>query len=77
LFLIGQLKQFALPLLVLVMPAGQQRDLWGLVGVGALMFWSVAQYCTYRYRIESDGVVIQQRMFQRSARHIPFARIRT
>ena len=35
----------------------------------------MAQYFTYRYRIEGDGVVIRSGLFQRSARHIPFARI--
>ena len=74
--LIGQLKQFALPLLVLLITGkGNNADLWGLVGVGVLMVWSVAQYFTYRYRIESDGVVIRSGLFQRSLRHIPFARI--
>ena len=74
--LIGQLKQFALPLLILLFTGkGSNTDLWGLFGVGALMVWSVAQYFTYRYRIESDGVVIRSGIFQRSARHIPFARI--
>ena len=72
--LIGQLKQFALPLLVLLITGkGNNADLWGLVGVGVLMVWSVAQYFTYRYRIESDGVVIRSGLFQRSLRHIPFA----
>ncbi len=65
-----------MPLLVLLITGkGSNTDLWGLFGVGALMVWSVAQYFTYRYRIESDGVVIRSGLFQRSARHIPFARI--
>lgn len=74
--LLGQLKQFALPLVILLITGrGSNADLFGLVGVGGLMVWSVAQYFTYRYRIESDGVVIRSGLFQRSARHIPFARI--
>jgi len=74
--LISQLKQFALPLLLLLVTGkGSNTDLWGLVGVGVLMVVSVAQYFTYRYRIEGDGVVIRSGLFQRSLRHIPFARI--
>jgi len=74
--LIGQLKQFALPLLILLITGkGSNADLYGLVGVGALMVWSVAQYFTYRYRIEADGVMIRSGLLQRSVRHIPFARI--
>lgn len=74
--LISQLKQFALPLLI-VLFTGRRNDneLWGLVGVGALMLVSIAQYFTYRYRVEADGVVIRSGLFQRSVRHIPFARI--
>lgn len=74
--LISQLKQFALPIVVLLF-TGQRNDndLWGLIGVGALVLVSIAQYFTYRYRIESDGVVIRSGLFQRSLRHIPFARI--
>ena len=74
--LIGQLKQFALPLLVLLFTGKHSdSDLWGLVGIGALMAYSIAQYFTYRYRIDSDGVVIRSGLLQRSLRHIPFARI--
>ena len=74
--LLGQLKQFALPLVVLIITGRRNdADLWGLVGVGGLMVYSVAQYFTYRYRIESDGVAIRSGLFQRSLRHIPFARI--
>ena len=39
------------------------------------MLVSIAQYFTYRYRIDADGVVIRSGVFQRSLRHIPFARI--
>lgn len=74
--LIGQLKQFFLPLVIVVI-GGQRNnnELWGLIGVGVLALVSVAQYFTYRYRIDSDGVVIRSGLFQRSLRHIPFARI--
>ena len=74
--LIGQLKQFALPLVVLLFTGRRNDDdWWGLIGVGGLLVWSVIRYFTYRYRIESDGVVIRSGLLQRSLRHIPFARI--
>jgi len=74
--LIGQLKQFALPLLVLLFTGRRNdSDLWGLVGVVGLLAYSLVQYFTYRYRIEGDGVVIRSGLLQRSLRHIPFARI--
>lgn len=74
--LISQLKQFALPLII-VLVTGQRNDneFWGLIGVGMLMLVSIAQYFTYRYRVDADGVVIRSGLFQRSVRHIPFARI--
>ncbi len=74
--LITQLRQFALPLIVLLFTGrGSSADLWGLVAVGVLVVVSVAQYFTYRYRVEGDGVVIRSGLFQRNVRHIPFARI--
>ncbi len=74
--LIGQLKQFAIPLLIVLFTGkSDDRDLYGLIGVGVLMAVSVAQYFTYRYRIDADGIVIRSGLLQRSVRHIPFARI--
>jgi len=74
--LLEQLKQFALPLIV-VLFTGRRNDgdLYALVGVVVLALFSVAQYFTYRYRIEADAVVVRSGVFQRSLRHIPFARI--
>jgi putative membrane protein len=74
--LIGQLKQFALPLVVLLITGRRNNaDFYGLLGVGVLVLYSLAQYFTYRYRIDGDGVVIRSGLFQRSLRHVPFARI--
>jgi putative membrane protein len=74
--LISQLKQFAIPLLVLLFTGRKNsNDLWGLIGVGVLALVSVGQYFTYRYRLDADGVVIRSGLLQRSLRHIPFARI--
>ena len=77
--LVGQLKQFALPLVVLVFTgrrnAVDMSDLVGIAVVAVLALLSIAQYFTYRYRIDADGVVIRSGVLQRSLRHIPFGRI--
>lgn len=74
--MIVQLRQFALPLVLLLFTGRHSNaDLYGLVAVGALVLVSIAQYFTYRYRIDADGVVIRSGLLQRSLRHIPFARI--
>ena len=74
--LIQQLKSFAIPLLVLLFSGrGNSWELWGLVGAGALVLVSLAQYFTYRFRVERDGIVIRSGLFQKSLRHIPFQRI--
>jgi putative membrane protein len=74
--LIQQLKSFALPLLVLLFTGrGNSWELWGLVGAGVLVLVSLAQYFTYRFRVEGDGIVIRSGLLQKSLRHIPFQRI--
>lgn len=74
--LLQQLKQFAIPLLILLVGGRGDRDeLWPLIGVGALALYSVAQYFTYRFRLEADGIVIRSGLLQKTTRHIPFDRI--
>jgi putative membrane protein len=75
--LLLQLRQFALPLIVLLFK-GRNDDpfeWWGLIAVGALALYSVGQYFTYRYRIVEDGIIIRSGVFQKSIRHITFDRI--
>lgn len=74
--LVGQLKQFGLPLIVLLV-TGQQNDI-DYVSIGimtAMVVGSLAQYLTYRYGVDADGVVIRSGLLQRNLRHIPFGRI--
>jgi len=74
--LLQQLKSFALPLLVLLVTGrGNSWELWGLVGAGVLVLVSLAQYFTYRFRVEGDGLVIRKGLLQKSLRHIPFQRV--
>lgn len=74
--LVAQLKQFILPLLVLLFAGrGDRNDLWGLIAVGVLALVSVFEYLTYRYRIHGDGLTIRSGWLHRSVREVPFARI--
>lgn len=74
--LIAQLKQFALPLLVLLFTGRSNAyEWWGLVGVGVLALVSLAQYFTYRYRIGEHGIMIRSGLLQRTVRDIPFSKI--
>lgn len=74
--LLAQLRQFIVPLVVLViLGRGDRNELWPLVGVGVLAAYSVWQYFTYRYGVAGDALVIRQGVLERSVRVIPFARI--
>lgn len=74
--LIQQVKSFALPLVVLLFTGrGNSWELWGLVGAGVLVLVSLGQYFTYRFRVDSDGIVIRSGLLQKSLRNIPFTRI--
>ncbi|RYF69199.1 MAG: hypothetical protein EOO29_33850 [Comamonadaceae bacterium] len=74
--LLAQLKQFIVPLAVLLFAGrGDRNDLWGLIAVGVLVVLSLAQYFTYRYRLRSDAIVVRSGWLHRSVREIPYARI--
>jgi putative membrane protein len=74
--LLAQLRQFIVPLVVLViLGRGDRNELWPLVGVGVLAAYSVWQYFTYRYGVAGDALVVRQGVLERSVRVIPFARI--
>ena len=74
--LLAQLKQFILPLLVLLFAGrGDRNDLWGLIAVGVLVAVSLAEYFTYRYRLRGDAIVVRSGWLHRSVREIPYARI--
>lgn len=79
--LLQQLKQFLLPLLVLVVFGGRdgERDVYEnvatLVVMAILVGVSLVRYLTYRYRIGADGLSIRSGLLSRNRREIPFARI--
>jgi putative membrane protein len=74
--LIAQLRQFALPLIVLIFSGrGDRSDLWSLIGVGVLVIISIAQYFTYRYAIGDRGIMIRSGLLQKTVKDIPFSKI--
>jgi len=74
--LLQQLKQFLLPVLILLLfGAGDGRQLWGLIAVAILVLVALWQYATFRYRIESDSLIVRSGLLERRLRQIPFARI--
>ena len=79
--LLQQLKQFLLPLVVLVVFGGRdgESDRYDhavtLVVMAILVGTSLLRYLTYRYRIGADGLSIRSGLLNRSRREIPFARI--
>jgi putative membrane protein len=80
--LLQQLKQFVLPLVALVVFGGRGDDGYGywaqmgpIVAIAVLVFISILQYFTYRYRVGKDGLSVREGWLHRSLREIPFARI--
>ncbi len=74
--LLQQLRQFVVPLLVLVFLGRGDRDqLWSLVAVGVLVLAALWRYLTFRYRIADDSVVVDSGALLRSHRQVPFSRI--
>ncbi|HRN61268.1 MAG TPA: PH domain-containing protein [Luteimonas sp.] len=77
--LLGSLRQFLIPLLVLVVFGGRREDGVQLVAAGVavaiLALVSVWRYFTYRYRIDGDSLFIRSGVLERSLRQVPFSRI--
>lgn len=76
--LLSSLRQFAVPLIAVLFFGRRGNDAWelaGALGGGALALHALAQYFTYRFRIERDELLIRSGLFQRNLRHIPFRRI--
>ena len=77
--LLGSLRQFLLPLAVLVVFGGRREEGYQLAAAGVavlvLAAVSVWRYFTYRFRIEGDSLLIRSGLFERSLRQVPFSRI--
>ncbi|MGO3127453.1 MAG: PH domain-containing protein [Luteimonas sp.] len=77
--LLQNLRQFIVPLAVLLFAGGRRDDGWPwwlpMIGVGVLVVVSVWQYLTFRYRIDDDRLIVRSGLFERSVRQIPYSRI--
>lgn len=76
--LLLQLRNFALPILVLLVSGrGEQSpaELIGLAGAGVLVVVAVWHYFTYRYGFVGRALVIRSGLLERNLRLIPFDRV--
>ncbi len=75
---LAQLRQFALPLIALLLfgrGGGQWWESLGALGALLVAALSVLRYFTYRFRIADGELTIRSGLLQRNVRHIPLARI--
>jgi len=76
--LLYQLRQYAMPLIVLLLFGRGGGEWWeslGIVFAVVLALGAVLRYWTYRFRIDAGELVIRSGVLQRNVRHIPLARI--
>lgn len=76
--MLEQLKQFALPLLALLLfgrGGGEWWQWFGAAGALLVALYAVLQYYTYRFRIADAELTIRSGLLHRNVRHIPLARI--
>lgn len=75
---LAQLRQFALPLVALLV-FGRGGTAWwesfGALGALGIAVIGVLQYFTYRFRIAGGELTIRSGLLSRTVRHIPLARI--
>jgi putative membrane protein len=76
--LLQQLRQFALPLVALLVfgrGGGQWWEAIGAIGAVLIALNAVLQYLTYRFRIAGGELTIRSGLLHRNVRHIPLQRI--
>ena len=76
--LAGQVREFAVPLLLVFVTAGSRSDNWQSWSVIFLIPYSliaIGRYFTFRYRYEPHELVIRSGLIFKNERHIPYARI--
>lgn len=74
--LLTALRQFVLPLIVLlVFGKGDTWEFYAALGALGVAAYSVIYSFGFRYRIADGELVIREGIFDRTERHIPFARI--
>ena len=74
--LVAQLRGVALPAIVLLLfGRGEWWEFLAIVGAVLLALYSLVYSFGFRYRISNDELVVREGIFDRTERHIPFARI--
>lgn len=74
--LITQLREVALPLIILVLfGRGEWWEFLAIVGAVLLALYSLVYSFGFRYRIGRDELLVREGIFDRTERHVPFARI--
>jgi putative membrane protein len=74
--LLGQLRQMALPLVaLLVFGRGEWWELLGVVAAVALAAHAFVVSLSFRYWLGTRELVVREGLFDRTERHVPFARI--
>lgn len=74
--LLTALRQFVLPLIVLlVFGQGETWEFYAAIGALGVAAYSVIYSFGFRYRIADGELIIREGIFDRTERHIPFARI--
>lgn len=74
--LINRLRPLLLPvLLLLFLGRGERWELFGVLGAVALSLYSLIYSFSFRYRIDRDSLIVREGIFNRTERHVPFARI--
>lgn len=74
--LLTQLRHIALPALALLLfGSGETWELFGGLAALGLAAYSLVYSFGFRYRIDAEELVVREGIFDRTERHIPFARI--
>ena len=76
--LAGQVREFAVPLVVLFVTAGSRGgrwEAWTAIFIVPYSLIAIGRYFTFRYRYEPNELVIRSGLIFRNERHIPYARI--
>jgi len=73
--LLTQLRSILVPLIFVIVVGGQTWELWAAFGAVGFAIYSLIYSFGFRYRIATDELIVREGIFDRTERHIPFARI--
>jgi putative membrane protein len=74
--LLTQLRPLILPLLILlVFGRGEWWEVAGVIGAIVLALYSLVYSFGFRYRLGADELLVREGIFNRTERHIPYARV--